>query len=179
MRIKDFSLKFIDVMIGIVLGLGFQWWTSLHEPWQYAAFIFSYLDIVDYWIDYGPSLKKFPPKREIDVLLDVAIMFSLFLYIFTTQATILAFFGAFAFSRILDFFWLLSSKVEYRPTGSDKAFVDTWIAFDLIETILALGLCGAAMFFNSSPLFLLVAFIILRIILRIAASLRYKKVHFV
>ena len=38
-------------MVGVVLGLGFQWWPLLKEPWQYTAFIFVYLDIVDYWID--------------------------------------------------------------------------------------------------------------------------------
>ena len=42
---KDFSLKFIDIMIGVVLGLGFQWWPLLQEPWQYVAFIFVYLNI--------------------------------------------------------------------------------------------------------------------------------------
>jgi len=32
--LKNFSLKFVDIMVGIVLGLGFQWWPELHEPWQ-------------------------------------------------------------------------------------------------------------------------------------------------
>jgi hypothetical protein len=89
--IKNFSVKFIDMMIGIVLGLGLQWWVNLESTWQYVAFVFCYFDITDYWIDYGPSLKKFPPKREIDVFLDVAIAFSLFFYIYTTQVSVFYF----------------------------------------------------------------------------------------
>ena len=75
-------------MIAVVLGLGFQWWPALTEPWHYIAFIFVYVDIVDYWMDYGPSLKKFPPKREIDIILDILIMFALFLYIFIVGAAL-------------------------------------------------------------------------------------------
>lgn len=175
---RNFSLKFIDVMIGIVLGLGFQWWTNLSAPWQYAAFIFAYVDIVDYWIDYGPALKKFPPKREIDVILDVAIMFSLFLYIYTAQLTIAYFLLAFALSRALDFFWLLSSRNEYTPKGSDKIFVDTWIKFDIFEFAVALILAGSTVF-GFSALSILMVYIAVRIVIRITASLKYKKAHFV
>src|SRR5687768_14211625 len=98
---KNFSLKFIDIMIGIVLGLGFQWWIILQQPWQYIAFVFVYFDIVDNWIDYSHSLKKFPPKREIDVFLDLSIMFVFFLYIYTTQLTIVYFLITFIVFKVL------------------------------------------------------------------------------
>src|SRR4051812_14495728 len=111
---KNFSLKFLDIMVGIVLGLGFQWWVALQYPWQYVAFIFVYFDIVDYWIDYSPSLKKWPPLRELDVFLDISIMFSLFLYIYSTQLTIAYFLTTFIAFKLLDYFWLLSSKHEYH-----------------------------------------------------------------
>ena len=166
-------------MVGIILGLGFQWWPSLKEPWQFIAFIFVYFDIVDYWIDYGPSLKKFPPKREIDVLLDVGIMFALFLYIYNTQLSILYFFGAFILLRVLDYLWLLSSKYEYHPTRADGAFVDTWLNFNLVECLFAIGLTFLVFFSSFSSFALLIVFIIFRIIIRVFASLRYKKIHFV
>ncbi|MDO8594787.1 MAG: hypothetical protein Q7R93_04740 [bacterium] len=176
---KNFSLKFLDIMIGIVLGLGFQWWPELQEPWQYIAFVFVYLDIVDYWIDYGPSLKKFPPKREIDVMLDVAIMFSLFLYIYATQLTIMYLLGSFVLFRVLDYFWLLSSKHEYHPTRTDKAFVDTWLVLNLVECLVVGGLMVLATLSAFSPLVLLSVFIIFRIVIRICASWRYRKIHFI
>ena len=175
---KNFSLKFMDIMMGLVLGLGFQWWPALKEPWQYAAFVFVYLDIVDYWIDYSPSLKKFPPKRELDVLLDVGIMFTLFLYIYSAQLTIIYFLSVFAVFMILDFLWLLSSKREYSPTGTDKLFVDAWLRFNLIEAAFAACLTGFVFIFPLPPLITLIIFITFRVVTRILASLQYKKVHF-
>lgn len=176
---KNFSLKFLDIMIGIILGLGFQWWPELSEPWQYVAFIFVYLDIIDYWIDYGPSLKKFPPKREIDVFLDVAIMFALFFYIYTTQLSILYFLTSFLGLRVLDYFWLLSSKKEYQPTGTDGTFVDAWLKFNIIESVVTLSIICLALKTEISSLYLLITFIIIRILVRILASFKYKKIHFV
>mgnify|MGYP001569623039 CR=1 FL=1 len=177
---KKFSPKFIDMMIGVVLGLGFQWWPALTQPWQYAAFIFSYLDIVDFWIDYEPSLKKFPPKREVDVLLDVGIIFCLFLYTYATQLTIAYFLTAFIALRVFDFFWLLSSKREYLPTGTDKTFVDTWLWIDTVEAggtaaLIALTSLTSVL----APLAILVIFIVFRATMRVIASWRYKRTYFV
>lgn len=166
-------------MVGIVLGLGFQLWPNLTESWQYIAFIFVYLDIVDYWIDYGPSLKKFPPKKEIDVMLDIAIMFVLFLYIYTTQLEIIYFLGAFVLLMVLDYFWLLSSKYEYHPTGTDKVFIDTWLKFNLIEAAVTAALIGLTILSSLSSLVTLSIYIVFRIITRILASWQYKKVHFI
>lgn len=176
---KNFSLKFIDIMIGIVLGLGFQWWIALEYPWQYLAFIFVYFDIVDYWIDYSPSLKKFPPKREIDVFLDLSIMFSLFLYIYTTQLTITYFLTVFIIFRALDYLWLWSSRQEYSPTGIDKLFVNTWMQFNLIEAVAAGILIVLFSMFSLQPLIVILIFITFRILMRVMASLQYKKIHFV
>ncbi|OGI68836.1 hypothetical protein A3A05_02425 [Candidatus Nomurabacteria bacterium RIFCSPLOWO2_01_FULL_41_12] len=176
---KNFSLKFIDVMIGIVLGLGFQWWLVLDSTWQYVAFIFVYLDIVDNWIDYSPSLKKFPPKREIDVFLDLGIMFTFFLYIYSTQLTIIYFLTVFIVFKILDYFWLWSSEKEYKSTGIDKLFLDTWMRFNIFEAIITGILIAVTLLFSIQPLIIIIIFIVIRIITRILASLRYKKVHFV
>ena len=176
---KDFSIKFIDILIGMVLGLGFQWWPSLQEPWQYLVFIFVYLDIVDYWIDYAPSLKKFPPKREIDIILDVGIMFSLFLYIYSaSQLSIEYLLGAFILFRILDFLWLFSSKQEYKPTGGDALFVNTWLKLNLIEAIITGLIVVVTLMGSIPPLVVIIGFIIFRIVTRIFASWKYKKVHF-
>ena len=98
---KGFALKFLDIMIGIILGLGFQWWPNLVESWQYIAFIFVYLDIIDYWIDFLPALRKFPPEAELDWFLEVGIMFFLFLFIYTTQTTIGYFLWSFFGFRII------------------------------------------------------------------------------
>ena len=174
---KDFGLKFIDIMIGIVLGLGFQWWTNLQFPWQYLAFIFVYVDIVDYWVDYSPSVKKFPPKREVDLILDVAIMFSPFLYIYTTQQTILHFLFAFALFSILDCIWCIRARQEYHPGGTEGKYLTTWIHFNWIQAVIVLAVSGLLLVAGISPLATLIVFIAMRIVGRIAASYRYKKVY--
>ena len=176
---KNFSLKFLDIMIAVVLGLGFQWWPALTEPWHYIAFIFVYVDIVDYWMDYGPSLKKFPPKREIDIILDILIMFALFLYIYSTQLSIFYFLSAFVFLRILDYFWLLSSKKQFHPTGLDRLYVNAWLRYDLVESVLTLALMLITKYFTVHPLYSLLIFISFRVVARVLASLHYKKAHFV
>ena len=164
-------------MIGIILGLGFQWWINLRELWQFVAFIFVYLDIVDFWIDYGPSLKKFPPKKEVDVLLDLAICFSLFLYIYSTQFLVTYLIMAFGLIRMFDFVWLLSSKVEYSPVDFDKKYVDTWIIMDGIEVILAALIILLVSIFKLPSLTILIIFIIMRVGTRIFASYNYKKIY--
>jgi hypothetical protein len=175
---NNFSLKFIDVMIGMVLGLGFQWWPELHEPWQYIAFIFAYIDVVDYWIDYGPSLKKFPPKYSRDVFLDIAIMFTLFLYIFSTQHTIQYFLISFISWRVLDTLWLVSSRAEYHPKKGDKLSVDTWIRMDLLESVLSIILLIVAVVVPLSSLIALLLFIVYRVSIRFIASSKYNMVYF-
>jgi len=175
--IKNFSIKFIDIMIGIILGLGFQWWTNLREPWQLVAFIFVYLDIVDFWIDYGPALKKFPPKKEFDIFLDLAICFSLFLYIYSTQFIVIYFIMAFALVKIFDFLWFFSSKLEYYPTNFDKKYVDTWMIIDGIEVILSAAIILIASITSFSSLTILLIFIAVRVLSRIFASHNYKKIY--
>lgn len=175
---KDFALKFIDIMIGIVLGLGFQWWPNLHEPWQYLAFIFVYLDIIDYWIDYSPALKKFPPKSELDLMIDIGIMFSLFLFIYATQLTLVYFLTVFVVFRLFDTVWLFRAKYQYSPITQDKIFIDTWTRFNSAEIIFSVILIFIARWSSFDPLQMLSIFIILRVITRILASLQYKRVHF-
>ncbi len=176
--LKDFSLKFVDIMVGLVLGLGFQWWPELHQPWQYIAFIFVYFDIVDYWIEYSPSLKKWPPKREIDVMLDIAIMFSLFLYIYSTQLTIVYFLISCVLIRVFDYFWLLSSKLEFHPVGADEIYINTWLKLNIAIASGSLVLLVINHYIYLTPLVVLIMYMAIRLSVRIVASIRYKKVHY-
>jgi hypothetical protein len=177
MNTKDFSLKFIDIMIGIVLGLGFQWWTALTAPWQYMAFVFVYVDIIDYWIDYGPSLRKYPPKKEFDLILDVIIMFNLFLYIFSTQKeTSLYFLVSFVLLRILDMIWIGRAIKEYPEEGLQ---IKKWLKFNAIEAAVG-GLAIILTLINPGMhLFLTVAVILLWVCMRIYISVKYKRMHLI
>jgi len=175
---KAFGLKFIDVMIGVILGLGFQWWPNLQEPWQYLAFIFVYLSIIDYWIDTAAALKKYPPKRELDLMLDIAILFLLFLYIYAAQRTVLYLLTVFVVARVLDSLWVLRVFSEYQLTTADRHIFDTWLRQMLAEVLLAIALIGTALLSSVSSLTIIVGFIAFRIAVRILASFRYKRVYF-
>ncbi|KKW33387.1 MAG: hypothetical protein UY78_C0013G0002 [Parcubacteria group bacterium GW2011_GWA1_53_13] len=177
-RLANISLKFMDIMIGVVLGLGFQWWPNLQAPWQYAAFIFVYIELVDYWIDYSSSLKKFPPKRELDIMLDVAVIFMMFLYIYSTQLSVFYFLLSFGTFKLIDTVWLLRVRNEYHPQGREGRFVSAWIWHNFGE-ILYTGilLLVATQYQISAPL-LIGIFIVLRLVTRVLASLQYKEVYF-
>ena len=177
-KVQNFSLKFIDIMAGVILGFGFSYWGLLSQNWQYVAFIFAYINIVDYWVDYSPSLKKFPPKKELDVMIDVAIMFSLFLYIFSVQYSISYFFAAFAVFRFLDFLWLINVRHHYHPKGYDGIFVGTWIKVNLIDVMICFALLWVASLTIIGSVYLILIYVILITTTRISASLLYKRLFY-
>ncbi|HEY4515679.1 MAG TPA: hypothetical protein VJH67_00610 [Candidatus Paceibacterota bacterium] len=173
-----FQLKFIDVMIGVVLGIGFQFWTELREPWQYIAFIFAYLNIIDYWIDYNPLAKKYALKLEIDVILHTLIIFSMFLLIFGTQKTVSYFLMSFAFYRLADILWIWRIKSEHRVPHSDLMFLNTWFLYDFVEMIVALGLYFIIAENILGQMTALIVFICVRAVTRFIESKSYKKVFY-
>ena len=177
-RLGNISLKFMDIMIGVVLGLGFQWWPNLHDPWQYVAFIFVYIALVDYWIDYTQSLKKFPPRHELGILLDVATIFMMFLYIYSTQLTMLHFLTAYIAFKVIDVCGLWRTYREYDLRGRDRKFVRTWLSNSSIEIVYTAGLIALAIYYPFSAPVLLGIYIALRFITRVLMSLQYKEVYF-
>src|SRR3989338_1891149 len=102
----------------------------------------------------------------------------LFSYTYTLL-TIIYFLTVFIVFKILDYFWLWSSEKEYKSTGIDKLFLDTWMRFNIFEAIITGILIAVTLLFSIQPLIIIIIFIVIRIITRILASLRYKKVHFV
>ena len=177
-KLGNISLKFMDIMIGVVLGLGFQWWPNLIEPWQYAAFIFVYLDLVDYWIHYSISPMKFLPRHELGILLDVAVIFMMFLYIYSTQLTILHFLAAYVSFKIVDVLGLWRTMREHNPQGRDRKFVTAWIMHNFIETTYTIALILIVSQYELSAPVALGTFVVLRLVTRIVMSFQYKHVYF-
>jgi hypothetical protein len=177
-QLRDFSLKFADIMIGIVLGLGFQWWPMLHEPWQYLAFVFVYLNLIDYWIDYSPVLKRYPFKREIDVIIHFGIIFMMFYLVYATQRTVGLVLLAFAIYRLLDLVWMWRLQKSYDVADTDRRFIINWSRYEAFEGISALLLAGISVVSHVSALSTLVAFIAVRIATRVIASYSYRAVYY-
>jgi predicted neutral ceramidase superfamily lipid hydrolase len=174
-----FGLKFIDVMIGVILGLGFQWWPQLTSTWQYIAFIFVYLNLIDYWIDYSPTLKQYPLKNQFDVILHTAIMFAMFFLVYTTQGSIQVFLASFTFYRAIDIIWIWRMKSQYKPPTREQVFLNTWIFCDILEAIFCIILIIITSLFSSiSPLACLIIFIVFRVASRAFASIKYKTLYY-
>ena len=133
--LKDFSLKFVDVMIGVVLGVGFQWWPELHDFWQHVAFLFIYLNLVDFWIDYSPTLKKFPIKREFDVIIHTFLVFLMFYMIYSVTLSIQHIFISYGIFRLLDILWIHRMRKGYPVSESDMKFLSGWNRQDIKECI--------------------------------------------
>jgi hypothetical protein len=167
-------------MIGVILGLGFQWWPDFKQVWQYLAFIFIYLNLIDYWIDYSPTIKKFPIKGQFDVFLHTSIIFAMFFLIYTIRITIVLFFFSFIFYRLVDIAWIWRMKKENKMGNKDSIFMNTWRICDILEIILAILLISLG-YFNiiSSLLVIIIIFIVLRTTSRTWASIRYKNLYFI
>ena len=178
MHNEKFQLKFIDIMVAVVLGLGFQWWPEIKEPWQYIAFFFAYLNLIDYWIDYNPTAKKYALKLEIDVVVHTLIIFGMFLLVFATQKSLTYFLFSFAFYRIADIIWLYCIKWKHKTINEDSIFINTWLLSDVVESAAAITLGGIALSQPSSGLRLLSLFILIRVFTRSISSLRYKKIFY-
>ena len=176
--LRDFSLKFIDIMIGVVLGIGFQWWGDLRETWQFIAFLFVYLNLVDYWIDYSPTVKRFPLKREIDVILHTYILFMMFYIVYATKLSISSFLVGYILYRVGDLFWIWRMFKEYKEKKRDKKFLFGWLGSDVFEIAVCAVLLLINLNFQIAPLALLLIFIVLRLASRILASVYYKEVYY-
>ncbi|MEK7187754.1 MAG: hypothetical protein AAB691_02835 [Patescibacteria group bacterium] len=175
---QGFQLKFIDIMVAVVLGLGFQWWPELKEPWQYIAFIFAYFNLVDYWIDYNPAAKKYTLGLEIDIVLHTLIIFSMFLLVFSAQQSLSYFLFAFGFYRATDILWLCMIKAKHKKVTGDIVYVNTWLVSDIVESSVALGLGVVALYEIIAPLYILISFVLIRVCTRLLSSVRYKKIFY-
>lgn len=176
--IREFSRKYADIMIGIVLVLGFQWWFNLRQAWQFIAFIFVYLNLVDYWIDSSRLFRKFPLQRKTDVILYTFIIFSMFFMIYATQRSILTLLFAFALYRAGDLAFLNGVKREHRSGSREASFIESWIRYETVETMGAGLLLFIGLLTSVAPALLFVFFIILRAITRTIASLTYNTAYY-
>lgn len=175
---QKFQLKFIDIMVGVVLGLGFQWWADLRELWQYIAFIFAYLTVIDYWVDYNPIANKYALKLEIDVLIHTLIIFGMFLLLFSPLKNLAYFFYSFAFYRLADILWLWRIKSHHTIPKNDLKFMNTWQIYDWVEAVTAVLMATISAQYSFNPVYILLVFIFIRAITRILSSLRYQKAFF-
>ncbi len=172
---KTIRLKFVDLMVGIVLGAGFLWVTNFHQPWQYLAFLFVYLDILDYWLDHSSAQAKFPSKRIFDLVLTILTVLAIFSYTFTIQFGLWPLLLAFGLFKFFDFIWLIRVEKQHRPHGEEKMFVNSWIICDILEVGFALAMIILLLQISIQPMTLLIIFIIFRVLVWLLATQSHKK----
>lgn len=110
-------------------------------------------------------------------MLDIGIMFTLFLLIYASLRTIPYLLATFIFFCIFDSLWIIRRTREHANMA-DRHIFNTWLKFNTIEIIVAIVLIVLSSYQILMPIAALSVFIIFRAISRIATSFRYKKVYF-
>lgn len=125
-RIKHYghlSIKFLDVMFGAVIALGFNEWfrvpehtyQSLLSPSvELGIFLFSYLVLIDVWIKYDPTIRQFPTKHPHLLIIDMLLVLTMFFLVHSSIFNFQNFLGTVVILRALGA--LLSQRIimEYK-----------------------------------------------------------------
>lgn len=107
------SYKLVTGLLALILVQGFFDWVGVSDTLQYVLFLFTYTLIVAYWVRHKHSLKRFPPKNGLGVLIDVTAMFVLFLITKAASLQIGFYFAALAVLRAVDALGITRMLSEY------------------------------------------------------------------
>ncbi len=119
------SIKFLDVMFGAVVALGFGQWFSVPERpmLSLAAFLFAHIILIDIWINYDPTVRKFPTKRPYMLILDLALIFSMAFLIHYSMLDLQKFLMSIVALRLIGVAWSERPLQEYKMKKSDTAYL--------------------------------------------------------
>ncbi len=117
------SIKFLDVMFGAVIALGFNEWfrvpehtyQSLLTPTvELGMFIFSFMVLIDVWIKYDPTVRQFPTKHPHMLIVDLLLVLTMFFLVHSSIFDFKNFMGTIVILRSLQA--VLSQRVlmEYK-----------------------------------------------------------------
>lgn len=107
------SYKIVTALFALIFIQGLFDWIGVSNTLQYVLFLFTYILIVAYWVRHKHSLKRFPPKNGIGVLIDVTAMFVLFLITKAASLQLGFYFAALAVLRAVDALGISRMLSEY------------------------------------------------------------------
>ena len=107
------SYKIVTALFALILAQGLFDWIGVSNTLQYVLFLFTYILIVAYWVRHKHSLKRFPPKNRLGILIDVTAMFVLFLITKAASLQLGFYFAALAVLRAVDALGISRMLSEY------------------------------------------------------------------
>lgn len=107
------SYKIVTVLFALILVQGLFDWIGVSNTLQYVLFLFTYVLIVAYWVRHRHTLKKFPPKNGLGIVIDVTAMFILFLITKAASLQLGFYFAALAVLRAVDALGISRMLSEY------------------------------------------------------------------
>ncbi len=127
-RIKHYghvSIKFLDVMFGAIIALGFGQWFSVseREGLFFMSFLFAHVILIDVWVNYDPIVRKFPTKNPYFLILDLAMIFTMSFLIYYSMFHLQRFLLSIIALRLAGIFWSERPLKEYKLNGSDAAYL--------------------------------------------------------
>ncbi|MBI2084970.1 MAG: hypothetical protein HYT71_00475 [Candidatus Aenigmarchaeota archaeon] len=119
------SIKFLDVMFGAIIALGFGQWFSVpeREIIFFIAFVFAHTILIDVWINYDPTIRKFPTKNPYFLILDLALIFTMAFLVYYSMFNLQRFLVSAAVLRTIGILWSERPLKEYKIRGSDSSYL--------------------------------------------------------
>ncbi len=127
-RLKHYgrlSIKFLDVMFGAIIALGFGQWFSVAERDTifFISFVFAHIMLIDVWINYDPTIRKFPTKNPYFLILDLTLIFTMTFLIYYSMFSLQKFLVAVVALRLIGVVWAERPIREYKIRGTDKSYL--------------------------------------------------------
>ncbi len=127
-RIKHYghvSIKFLDVMFGAIVAIGFGQWFSVDERESlfFISFLFAHIILIDVWVNYDPTVRKFPTKNPYFLVLDLALIFTMAFLIYYSMSSLHRFLLSIIALRLVGVLWSERSLIEYKPGKPDATYL--------------------------------------------------------
>ncbi|MBI4177014.1 MAG: hypothetical protein HY516_01470 [Candidatus Aenigmarchaeota archaeon] len=119
------SIKFLDVMFGAIIAIGFGQWFSVSERANifFAAFIFAHIMLIEIWINYDPTVRKYPTKNPYFLILDLALIFTMSFLIYYSMFDLQKFLVSVIALKAVGGLWAERPLKEYKIRGSNLSYL--------------------------------------------------------
>ncbi len=119
------SIKFLDVMFGAIIAIGFgQWFAVAERPSIFfIAFLFAHIMLIEVWINYDPTIRRFPTKNPYFLILDLALIFTMSFLIYYSMFDLNKFLLAIIVLKAVGGLWAERPLKEYKIKGSNLSYL--------------------------------------------------------
>ncbi|MBI4168188.1 MAG: hypothetical protein HY515_04485 [Candidatus Aenigmarchaeota archaeon] len=155
------SIKFLDVMFGAIIAIGFGQWFAVSDRATvfFAAFLFAHIMLIEIWINYDPTVRKFPTKNPYFLILDLALIFNMSFLIYYSMFDLQKFLMSIIALKVVGGLWAERPLKEYKIRGSNLSYLKYIRKRNLLETVPFLFLYHLAGRLDPSVLLTMIVFV--------------------